>query len=102
LYPRSESADSEAAEKYDIDGIEFDFRRWAHMISNQQRNYHILTKMVAETRQMLDEVGKRKGRKKLILGVRVGPSLDTPETVAKYPGEGSIGMNPSCKELGWT
>ena len=90
----------EVAEKYDIDGIEFDFRRWAHMVSNPLENHPVLTRMVRETRAMLDEFAKKQGRKHLILGVRVGPSLDTPEEVAKYPGATSPGMDASCKELG--
>ncbi|MBM3804282.1 MAG: hypothetical protein FJW26_18445 [Acidimicrobiia bacterium] len=90
----------EVAEKYDVDGIEFDFRRWARMVSNPLENHTVLTRMVRGTRAMLDEVGKKKGGKRLILGVRVGPSLDTPEVVAKYAGAFSPGMDGSCKELG--
>ncbi|MDA1177555.1 MAG: exo-alpha-sialidase [Planctomycetota bacterium] len=92
----------EVAENYDIDGIEFDFRRWTHMISDPLQNHPILTRMVRETRQMLDEVAKRKGKKRLILGVRVGPSLDTPQEVAKYAGlkPGNRKVDPSCRELG--
>jgi len=33
-------------------------------------------------------------------GVRVGPSLGTPENVAKYSGAISPGADPSCAELG--
>jgi len=92
----------EVAEQYDIDGIEFDWRRMHHMISDPLNNHHILTRMVRETRMMLDEVAKRKGRDRLLLGIRVCPSLDTPAVVAKYEG-----MDPlipysdlSCTELG--
>ena len=90
----------EVAEKYDIDGIEFDFRRWNHMVSNPEKNHTVLTRMVRETRVMLDEVGKKKDGERLILGVRVGPSLASPETVAKYPGAFSPGKDSSCQELG--
>jgi len=92
----------EVAEKYDIDGIEFDFRRWTHMISDPLHNHPILTRMVRETRAMLNEVAKKKGKKRMILGVRVGPSLDTPQDEAHYAGTGA-GMrkvDPSCRELG--
>jgi len=90
----------EVAECYDIDGIEFDWRRWCHMISDPLQNHAILTRMVRETRRMLDEVAKAKGRDRLLLGVRVGGSLDTPETVANYPGADSPGADLSCAELG--
>ncbi len=90
----------EVAENYDVDGIEFDFRRWTHLVSNPLENHPVLTRMVRDTRAMLDKVAAHPGRKRLILGVRVGPSLDTPEAVAKYPGAVSPGANPSCQELG--
>ena len=81
----------EVAENYDIDGIEFDFRRWTHMISDPLENYPVLTRMVRETRKMLDEVAKKKGRARLLLGARVGP------TIAGKP----LGRNEmSCKALG--
>lgn len=88
----------EVAEKYDIDGIEFDFRRWTHMISDPLNNHPILTRLVAETRQMLDETSKRKKRKRMILGVRVGPSIaDPPGT--EYAG-GNVKTDLSSRELG--
>ena len=90
----------EAAENYDIDGIEFDFMRWNHMISEPSKNHSILTKMVAETRRMLDEVAKRKGRNRLLLGVRVPPSLETRPGSAKYPGMAHASQNDCCKDKG--
>jgi len=90
----------EVAERYDIDGIEFDWRRWCHMISNPLQNHAILTRMVRETRHMLDAVAERKGRERLLLGVRVCGSLDTPEAVANYPGAVCPGTDLSCTELG--
>lgn len=92
----------EVVEKYDIDGIEFDFRRWTHMISDPLNNHPILTRMVRETRQMLDEVAKRKGKKRMILGARIGPSIDTPQEKANYAGLSAKGrkVDPSCRELG--
>ena len=81
----------EVAEEYDVDGIEFDFRRWAHMVSDPLKNHSVLTSMVRETRKMLDEVAQAKGRDRLILGVRVCPTLTGP----------SFGRNDmSCRELG--
>jgi len=91
---------TEVANEYDIDGIEFDFKRWYHMISEPHKNHPILTRMVAETWQMLDEVAKRKGSEKLLLGVRVGASLETPPDKKKFPGISHVGANPSCKDQG--
>jgi len=89
---------TEVARDYDIDGIEFDFRRWCHMISKPLKNHPILTKMVRQTRAMLDEVAKAKGRDRMLLGVRVGPSLDDPPGT-EYPG-GSVHNDFSCRLLG--
>ena len=82
---------AEVANQYDIDGIELDFRRWTHMISDPQKNYPVLTRMVRETREMLNRLAKKKGRQRLLLGARVGP------TIAGAP----LGRNDmSCKSLG--
>jgi hypothetical protein len=90
----------EVVERYDVDGLEFDWRRWCHMVSQPRQNHPVLTRMVRETRRMLDEVAARKGRERLLLGVRVGPSLATPAEVAKYAGSLSPGADLSCEELG--
>ena len=79
----------ELAVRYDIDGIEFDWRRWSHMISDPHRNHVILTRMVRETREMLDEAARKKGRKHLLLGVRVGPMLDGEYVPEAFPGGAS-------------
>ena len=92
----------EVAERYDIDGIELDFRRWYHMVSDPLKNHTVLTRMVRETRRMLDEVARMKGRRKLILGARVGPSLDIDPSPFVYPGSyyPVKPVNASCRELG--
>jgi len=92
----------EVAQRYDIDGIEFDFRRWCHMVSDPLRNHAVLTRMVRETRQMLDETARRKGRPKMLLGARVGPSLDSEPSPFIFPGifYPEKPTNASCKELG--
>ena len=90
----------EVAEKYDIAGIEFDFMRWSHMISNPRKNHPILTKMVAETRRVLDAAAKRKGRNRMLLGVRVPPSIRTPPEEADYPGMEHAYQNQSCRDKG--
>ena len=91
----------EVAENYDIDGIEFDFKRSHHMISDPLKNHTILTQMVRDTRKMLDEVARRKGRKKLILGVRVEPILAGELDHEEFPGvrSGAPG-NRSCRNSG--
>ncbi|MSO21750.1 MAG: hypothetical protein EXQ58_00545 [Acidobacteria bacterium] len=81
----------EVADAYDIDGIELDFMRWTHMISEPQKNYAILTRMVADTRKLLDEAARKKGKKHLLLGVRVAHSLRAQPT--QHP-------DYNCKELG--
>ncbi len=92
----------EVAEDHDIDGIEFDFRRWYRMVSNPAKNHVVLTRMVRQTRQMLDEVARKKGRPRMLLGVRVGPSLDSEPTPYVLPGVeyASNPQNSSCKKLG--
>ena len=93
---------NEVAERYDIDGIEFDFRRHYHMVSNPLVNYPVLTRMVRQTRRMLDETARKKGRQKLLLGARVGPSLDTEPNPFVFPGSQrpQIPQDSSCKDLG--
>ena len=90
----------EVVENHEVDGIEFDFMRWSHMISDPHRNHPILTKMVAETRKMLDEMAKCKGRERLLLGVRVPPSLETTPEKANYPGMTAWWQNHCCKDKG--
>jgi hypothetical protein len=91
VYEHRKQIFREVAENYDIDGIEFDYMRWTHMISKPHENYVILTREVEDTRKMLDKVAKRKGRKRLLLGARVGYSLDGPPA-----GPSDF----SCKDLG--
>lgn len=86
---------------YDVDGIEMDFRRWYHMISDPRRNYPILTQMVRDTRRLLDAAAKRRGREKLLLGVRVGPMLEGEFRKEDFPGsEYGPPTNMSCQDLG--
>ncbi len=93
---------AEVATEHDIDGIEFDFRRWYHMVSDPLKNHTVLTRMVRDTRKMLDDVARRKGRAKLLLGVRVGPSLDSEPSPFLFPGifYPDKPVNASCRELG--
>ena len=95
---------AEVADRYDIDGIEFDFRRWYHMISNPLENHPVLTRLIRETRRMLDDTARRSGRDRLLLGVRVGPSLDLADDPNEmlFPGITfpCKPVNSSCSELG--
>lgn len=92
---------TEVAQNYDIDGIELDFRRWFHMISNPLENHIILTQMVRDVRKMLDETAHRKGRPPMLLGVRVGPMLKGDFVRGEFPGA-MYGepTNSSCEKLG--
>lgn len=91
----------EVAENYDIDGLELNWRRWWHMISNPLHNYPVLTRMIADVRRILDDAAAKKGRGRMILGVRVSPHLDGPFDPKDYPGcHSGSRENPSCRELG--
>jgi len=90
----------EVADNYDIDGIEFDWRRWSHMISDPHKNHPILTRMVRDTRKMLDQATRKKGRNHLLLGVRVGPMLEGEFVPEQFPGATSPGADKSCRDLG--
>jgi len=92
---------TEVAHNYDVDGIEFAFRRWYWMVSEPHKNHTVLTRMVADTRTMLDEVAQCKGRQKLLLGARVGPMLDGPFNREDFPGASQDApTNQSCTDLG--
>jgi hypothetical protein len=92
---------AEAVERYDIDGLELDFRRWYRMISNPAENHVVLTRLVGDVRKLLDDAARRKGRKRLMLGVRVGPMLEGKFVKADFPGSQYVEpMNASCKTLG--
>ena len=87
----------EVAEKFDIDGIELNFRRTYHMISNPLQNYPILTRMVGDVRRIIDDAAVKKGRPRMLLGARVGPLLDGAYRVNDFPG----GYDDSNNIIGW-
>ena len=96
---------TEVANNYDIDGIELDFRRWYHLVSDPLENHPVLTQMVRDTRRVLDEAARKKSRDKMILGARVAPSLATePSNYCVYPGSCTVLSpflyNGSCRQLG--
>ncbi len=61
---------------YDVDGIEYDWLRWVFIFpqGTEGRNAPLLTEFHRQSRMLLDEAGRKRGRK-LLLGVRVPDSL---------------------------
>ncbi|MCK5526105.1 MAG: hypothetical protein KAJ05_03100 [Candidatus Latescibacteria bacterium] len=71
----------EAAEGYDIDGIELDWMRWGVMFpkGREREKAPILTEFVRRIRKMLDRVAQKKGKDRLLLGTRVAPTVAATE-----------------------
>jgi len=68
---------NEIARKYDVDGLELNFKRdHSRMIPDPHASHHILTRLVREVRHVLDEAAREKGRKRLLLGARVSFSME--------------------------
>lgn len=67
----------ELVEEYDIDGMELDFTRWGKFFSRNEAPFRIdiMNGFVARLRQMLDQVARKRKRKRLVLGVQVLRSL---------------------------
>lgn len=67
----------EVANRYDVDGLEFNFTRMPEVFRSDvaAANHPIMTKFMRRVRTMLDEAGERKGRK-LLLGVRVPQNIE--------------------------
>ncbi|MBR1588084.1 MAG: hypothetical protein IJ658_07145 [Kiritimatiellae bacterium] len=65
----------ELLERYDIDGLELDWLRfaWYFKPGENRRNAHFLTDFVREARACADAIGDRRGRR-ILLGARV-PTL---------------------------
>ncbi len=62
----------------EVDGVEFDYMRWAHMFRPGQgaSHAHLLTDFTRKTRKLLDEAARRRGVKRLILGVRIPQTFE--------------------------
>ncbi len=88
----------EVAEKFDIDGIELNWRRTYHMVSDPLHNYPVLTRMVHDVRRILDDAAAKKGRGRMILGARVGAMLDGTYSVKDFPGGYD---DPNGEIIGW-
>ncbi|MBW3540730.1 MAG: hypothetical protein KY476_10705 [Planctomycetes bacterium] len=69
----------EIAHRYEVDGLELNFVRWAkHFPRDQGREKAgILTDYLGEVRGMLEEAARRRGVERLTLGVRVPESVET-------------------------
>ncbi|MCP4641813.1 MAG: hypothetical protein GY851_15325 [bacterium] len=63
----------ETLDRYDVDGIEYDYMRWCHMFDpgKGKENAHLLTDMHRKARKLVDEAAERRGRSRLKFGVRV-------------------------------
>jgi hypothetical protein len=63
---------------HDVDGLEFDWMRWCHMFEpgTGQQKAHLLTDFTRKTRELLDAAAQRRGRSRLLLGVRVSQTLE--------------------------
>jgi hypothetical protein len=59
-------------DRYDVDGIEFDWMRWVHVFrpGTQRESAPVLTAFHDRARKLLDNAGKSRGRR-LLLGSRV-------------------------------
>ena len=62
---------------HEVDGIEFDYMRWCHMFEpgEGQQKAHLLTDFTRKARELLDAAAQRRGRSRLVLGVRVPQTL---------------------------
>ena len=72
---------AETLDKYDVDGIEFDWMRWCHVFEASEAvdNAPLLTDFTRRTRALLDAAGDKWGRpaeKRLLLGARVPHTIE--------------------------
>lgn len=72
----------EAMEKYDADGIDLDFLRYPLYFQpgEEAANAHLMTEFIGKVRKILDEAGKKRGRR-LKLCVRVLAPLEACEAI---------------------
>jgi hypothetical protein len=67
----------EVLDRYEVDGVEYDYMRWCHMFKpgEGKKHAHLLTDFTRKTRMLLDEAAKRRGCDRLEFGVRVPQSI---------------------------
>ena len=68
----------EFLERHDVDGLEFDWMRWCHVFTTSEAVEHApyLTDFTRKARHLLDAAADRRGRDRLVLGVRIPSNLD--------------------------
>ncbi|MFN0169160.1 MAG: hypothetical protein ACKV22_22275 [Bryobacteraceae bacterium] len=68
----------EFLDRYDVDGVELDWMRWCHVFkpSEAVENAPLLTGFMVEMRKILDRAARKRGRRNLILGVRIPQTLE--------------------------
>ncbi len=73
----------EFLERYNVDGIELDWMRWCYMFrpSEAERNAPHLTDFMTRMRKLVDHAAVRRGRGKLLLGVRIPQTLEECRTL---------------------
>ena len=64
--------------KYDVDGIELDWMRWCHVFnpSEAKKNAPILTDFMTDMRRVVNQAGRKRGRRGLLLGIRIPQTLE--------------------------
>lgn len=72
---------AETLERFDVDGLEFDWMRWCHMFpaSEAVSSAPLLTEFTRKVREMLDQASSARGRtdnQRLVLGARVPHTLE--------------------------
>jgi len=69
---------AEVLDRYDVDGIELDYMRWCHVFRSEEavKNTPLLTDMTRKARVLVDAAAKKRGRRKLLLSVRIPQTLD--------------------------
>jgi hypothetical protein len=73
----------EVLSRYDVDGIELDWMRHCHVFksSEAEENAPLLTEFMTKMRKVVDEAAHRRGRDKLLLGVRVPQTSEECKTL---------------------
>ena len=64
--------------RYEIDGIELDWMRHCHVFKSSEAvaSAPILTAFVADMRKVVDQARQKRGRGRLLLGVRVPQTVE--------------------------
>ncbi len=74
---------AEFLERFDVDGLELDWMRWCHVFqpSEAKQNAPLLTEFVGQCRTLLDNAALKRGRQRLLLGVRVPQTMEECQTL---------------------